>query len=77
MQIPAGKIYGLLLGMALRMRKGVEHVATTQVPGRGECAFSASGGKRVRMHSCIGTLGHRHQYTVIPSNAGIHADYPK
>jgi hypothetical protein len=25
MQIPAGKIYGLRLGMALRVRKGVEY----------------------------------------------------
>jgi hypothetical protein len=41
MQIPAGKIYGLLLGTALRMRKGVEHAVTRVAPGVVECAFSA------------------------------------
>jgi hypothetical protein len=50
MQIPSGKIYGLLLGMALRMRKGAEHAVTPVVASAGECAFSANGWAKVRLN---------------------------
>jgi hypothetical protein len=50
MQIPAGKIYGLLLGMALRAHKGVEHGGTRLVAGGGEWAFSARLESRVAVN---------------------------
>jgi hypothetical protein len=76
MQIPAGKIYDLLLGIALRMRKGAEHAGTGVVHEGGECAFSVKALGVVRMNFGAVSTGYQPK-NVIPAKAGIHADDPK
>jgi hypothetical protein len=71
MQIPAGKIYDLLLGIALRMRKGAEHAMTGAAPDVVECAFSASGGEVVQMNFAVPPSTNKRK-TVIPAKVNRH-----